>query len=125
MSDQSPSDLSRVARVSEHMRQLAEELPKQIIRKFKKRKVESTFTDNIWVADLSDMLLRSKFDKGVRSLLWLIGIYSKYAWVIPLKDTKGNTITNTFQKLLDESKRKPNKIWVDKGIEFYNRSMKS
>ena len=45
-------------------------------------------------------------------------IYSKYAWVIPLKDKKGITITNVFQNILDESKRKPNKIWVDKGSEF-------
>ena len=122
MSDQSPSDLSRVARASEHTRQLAEELHKQIIKKFKKRKVDSTLIDNIWGADI---LLRSKFDKGFRFLLWIIDTYSKYAWVVPLKDTKGNTITNTFQKILDKSKRKPKKIWVDKGIEFYNRSMKS
>ena len=46
-------------------------------------------------------------------------------WVIPLKDKKGNTITNAFQKILDKSNLKPNKIWVDKGNEFYNRSMKS
>ena len=51
-------------------------------------------------------------------------VYSKYAWVIPLKDKKGITITYAFQKILNESKRKTNKIWVDKGSEFYNRSMK-
>ena len=67
----------------------------------------------------------SKFNRGFRFLLCVIDIYSKYAWVIPLKDKKGITIINTFQKILDESKRKPNKIWVEKGSEFYNRSMKS
>ena len=51
--------------------------------------------------------------------------YSKYTWVIPLKDNEVITITNAFQKNLNESKRKPNKIWDNKGIEFYNRSMKS
>ena len=56
---------------------------------------------------------------------WHIDIYSKYAWVVPLKDKKGVTIANSFQKILDNSKRKPNKIWVDKGSEFYNRSIKS
>ena len=71
------------------------------------------------------MQLMSKFNKGFRLLLCVIGIYSKYAWVIPLKDKKGITITNPFQKILDESNRKPNKIWVDKGSKFYNRSMKS
>ena len=67
----------------------------------------------------------SQFNKGFGLLLCVTDIYSKYAWVIPLKDKKGITITNVFQKVLDESNRKPNKIWVDKGSEFYNRSMKS
>ena len=54
----------------------------------------------------------------------VIDIFSKYAWVVPLKDKKGITITNAFQKILDGSNRKPNKIWVDKGSEFYNSSFK-
>ena len=49
----------------------------------------------------------------------------KYAWVVPLKDKNDMTITKTFQNILGESNRKPNKIWVDKGSKFYNRSMKS
>ena len=56
---------------------------------------------------------------------WVIDIYSKYAWVIPLKDKKGITITNAFQKILDKSNCKPNKIWINKVSEFYDRSMKS
>ena len=71
------------------------------------------------------MQLISKFNKGFRLLLCVICIYSKYAWVILLKDKKGIMITNAFEKILDESDKKPNKIWVDKGSEFYNRSMKS
>ena len=67
----------------------------------------------------------SKFNKGFRFLLCVIDIYSKYAWVIPFKNKKVITITNAFQNILNESKRKPNKIWVDKCSEFYNRSMKS
>ena len=58
-------------------------------------------------------------------MLCVIAIYSKYSWVIPLKDKKGITITNASQKILKEFNRNPNKIWVDKGSEFYNRSMKS
>ena len=81
--------------------------------------------DNIWGTDLADTQLISKLNKGFRLLLCVIDIYSKYAWVIPLKDKKGITITNAFQKILDESNRRPNKIWVDKGSEFYNRSVKS
>ena len=67
------------------------------------------------------MQLTSKFNKKIRILLCVINIYSKYAWVIPLKDKKGITITNVFQKFLKKSNRKQNKIWVDKGSEFYNR----
>ena len=71
------------------------------------------------------MQLISKFNKGFTFLLCVIDIYSKYAWVVPLKDKKGVSIVNAFQSILKKSKRKPNKIWVDKGGEFYNRSMKS
>ena len=67
----------------------------------------------------------SKFNKGFRFLLCVIDIYSRYAWVIPLKDKKGITITDAFQKILQESNKKPNKICFDKGSEFYNRSTKS
>ena len=105
--------------------QLAEELRKPIIRKFNKGKAQSPFIDNIWGAELADMQLISKFNKEFRFLLCFIDIYSKYAWGIHSKDKKGITITNAFQKILDESKRKPNKIWVHKGSEFYNRLMKS
>ena len=89
---------------------------------FEKRK--STI-DNIWGAVLADRQLISKFNKGFKFLLCVIDVYSKYTWVILLKDEKGITITNPFQKLLDKSNRKQNKIWADKGSEFYNRSMKS
>ena len=68
--------------------QLAEELHKAIIRKCNKRKVYSAFKDNIWAADLADMQLISKFKKGFRFLLCVIDIYSKYAWIVPLKDKK-------------------------------------
>ena len=94
-------------------------------RKFNKRKLHSPFTENIWGADLADMQLISRFNKRFRFSLCVIDIYSKYAWVIPLKDKKGITITNAFQKSIDESNWKPNKIWVDKSNEFYKRSMKS
>ena len=70
------------------------------------------------------MQLISKFNKGFRFLLCVIDIFSKYAWVIPLKDKKGISIADAFQKILNKSGRKPNKMWVDKGSEFYNNSFK-
>ena len=105
--------------------QLAKILHKPIIRKFRKRKVHRPFTENIWSADLVKMQLISKFSEGFRLLLCVIDIFIKYAWVIPLKDKEGVTLTSPFQNNLKESNRKPNKIWVDKGRKIYNRSMKS
>ena len=102
-------------------KQLAEELHNPIIRKFKKKKVHWLFIDNIWGADLADMQSINTFNKGFRFLLCVIDIYSKYAWVVPLKDKRGVTITNAFQNFLHESNRKRNRIWVDKDREFYNR----
>ena len=104
--------------------QLADELHKLVIDKFKKRKVHSSFKNNIWGIDLADMQLLSKFNKEFRFLFCDIDIFSKYAWVIPLKDKKCISIVNAFQTVLKESSHKPNKIWVDKGSEFYNSSFK-
>ena len=70
------------------------------------------------------MQLISKFKKAFRFLLCFIDIFSKYAWVVPLKDKKGVSIVDAFQKILDDSNRKPNKIWVDKGREFYSNFFK-
>ena len=104
--------------------QLAEELHKPIIRKFEKRKLHAASKDNIWGADLADMQLLSRYNKGIRFLLCVIDIFSKYAWVVPLKDEKGVSFVTAFQLILKQSNTKPNKIWVDKGSEFYNASFK-
>ena len=70
------------------------------------------------------MQLLNKYNKGIRFLLCVIGIFSKYAWVVPLKDKNGVSIVTAFQTILKQSNRKPNKIRVDKGFEFYNASSK-
>ena len=106
-------------------KELAKGLHKSIIRKFEKRKVHPNFIDIVWATNLADMHLLSTFNKGFRFLICVIDIYSKYAWIIPLKDKNGIRITNAFQLFFDETNCKSNKIWVDKGSEFYNRSMKS
>ena len=87
-------------------RQLAEKLHKPIIRKFKKRKVLSSFKDNISGDDLANIQLLIRFNKIIRFLLCMVDIFSKYAWVIHLKDKRGITFTNAFQKTLNYSKRK-------------------
>ena len=82
------------------------------------------FKVNICPEDLADMQLISKFNKGFIFSLYVTDIYSKNAWVVLLKDKKGVNIVNAFQKMLKESARKPHKIWVDKGSEFYNSHLK-
>ena len=66
----------------------------------------------------------SKYNKGIKYLLCVIDLFSKYACVIPIKDKKGTSIVNAFKKILSDSDRKPNKIWVDQGSEFYNKPFK-
>ena len=102
--------------------QLVEELHKPIIRNFRKRTVYSELKDYIWGADLSDMQLMSKLNQGFRFLLCVIDIFSKYALVVPLRDKKGVSIVNAFQKILNDLARKPKKIQVDKRSEFYSNS---
>ena len=109
--------------INESNYQLANELHEPIIKKFKKRKVYSSFRDKIWRVDLADMQSLSKFNKGIKYLFCAIDLLSKYAWVIPLKNKKGTSIVNVFQKIISKE-RKPNKIRVDQGSEFYNQSFK-
>ena len=68
------------------------------------------------------MQLISKSNKGFRFLLCVIDVFSKSAWVVPLKDKKGVSIVNVLQSIFKKSNRKPNRIWVDKGSEFYSSS---
>ena len=120
------SDLKHVnTKLIPQNEQLADKLHKPIIRKLEKRKLYSAFKDNIWGADLADMQLLSKYNKEIRFLLCVIDIFSKYAWVVPLKDKKGISIVKACQSILRQSNRKPNKIWVDKGSELYNADFKN
>ena len=82
--------------------QLANELHKPVIKKFKKRKVHSSFKDNIWGVNLADMQLLSKYNKGIKYLLCAIDLFSKYAWVAPIKDKKGTSIVTAFKKIISQ-----------------------
>ena len=98
---------------------MADELHKPIIKKFDKRKVYSQFKDNIWGVDLADKQSLSRKNKGIKYLLCATDLYSKCAFIIPLKDKKVISIVNAFNKIIKQSNRKPNKIWLDQGGEFY------
>ena len=80
-----------------------------LLENFKKRKVYSSFKDNIWGVDLADMQSLNRYNKGIKYLLCAIDLFGKYAWVIPMKDKKSTSIVNAFKKIILEG-RKPNKI---------------
>ena len=95
------------------------EFLKLVIKKFNKRKVYSQSKDNIWGVDLANMQSLSRKNKAIKYLLSVIDLYSNYAFVIPLKDKKGISIANAFNKIIKQSNSaKPNKIWVDQGGEI-------
>ena len=95
----------------------------EVIKKIKRGKIYARFKDSIWAADLAEMGSLSSKNKNVKYLLCVIDVFTKYAWVKPLKDKKGKTVLNAFMEIVNESNRKPNKLWVDQGREFYNKLM--
>ena len=104
-------------------RLLAEELHKPVRRKFEKHRVLVNDIDKIWAADLADMQAFSKFNRGIKYLLAVIDVFSKYGWLIPLKDKTGKSVASALKTVFKE--RKPEKMWVDKDKEFYNKDVKS
>ena len=113
-----PSSLERSSSI------LADELHKPVIKKLNKRKLYPQFKDNIWGVDLADMQSLSRKNKGIKYLLCAIDSFSKYAFVVTLNDKKGISIVNAFNKIIKQSGKKTNKIWVDQGGEFYNNVFK-
>ena len=101
---------------------LAEELHKPVRRKFKRRRVLGNGIDRIWATDLVDMQAFSKFNRGIKYLLAVIDVFSKYGYLIPLKDKTGKSVASALKTIFKE--RKPEKMWVDKGKEFYNKNVK-
>lgn len=103
--------------------ELADELHKQRRVHFPRRRVVVKGIDQIWSADLVDMQAFSEYNKGVRYLLNVIDVLSKYAWSVPIKAKTGTTITDAFRSI--SKTRKPKMLWVDKGTEFYNRTFRN
>ena len=101
---------------------LAEELHKPAKRKFNKRRVMVSGIDKIWAADLADMTAFKDYNDGYTFLLLVIDIFSKYGYLVPLKNKKGETVANALKTIFKE--RKPEKLWTDKGREFYNKDVK-
>ena len=108
----------------QQQQQLAKEVFSPQITKFKRQRIIPLNKDETWSADLIHKLSLSKYNKNYKFILTVIDIFTKYAWAIPLKNKSGLSITNSFKTILSEG-RKPEKLWVDRGSEFYNKSFKS
>jgi len=80
--------------------------------------------DEIWAADLADMQALAKDNDSFKYLLTVLDTFSKYGWIVPLEDKTGKSTADGFAKILASSRRKPGKVWVDKGKEFYNKDVK-
>ena len=102
---------------------LADELHKPIKRNFTRRRVIVNHIDEIWCSDLVEMQQFSKWNKGYRYLLMVLDVFSKYGWIVPLKDKKGETVTEAFKTIFKKG-RKPQYLWTDKGKEYYNKHFK-
>ena len=102
---------------------LADELHKHIKRNFTRRRVIVNHIDEIWCSDLVEMQQFSKWNKGYRYLLMVLDVFSKYGWIVPLKDKKGETVAEALKTILKEG-RKPQYLWTDKGKEYYNKHYK-
>ena len=90
-----------------------------------KRRVIVKDIDDIWAADLVDMIKFSRYNKGFKYLLTVIDVFSKFGWIIPLKDKSGKSVSEALESIFKNSNRSPNNLWTDKGKEFYNASVKS
>ena len=102
---------------------LADELHTPIKHTFTRRRVIVNHIDEIWAADLIDMQKFSKWNRGYKYLMMVIDVFSKYGWIVPLKDKKAESVTNAFKTIFNKG-RKPQYLWVDKGKEFYNKHLK-
>lgn len=94
------------------------------MKHFRKRRVVDNSIDEIWAADLVDMQAFAKFNGGIKYLLTVIDVFSKYGWIVPLKSKTGVEVARAFEKIFSEG-RQPEKLWVDKGKEFYNKNVKA
>ena len=115
----------------QQQQQLAKEVFSPQITKFKRQRIKPLYKDETWSADLIDKSSLSKYNNNYKIISTVIDIFTKYAWAIPLKNKSGLSITIGFKNVLSENRqggsesRKPEKLWVDRGSEFYNKTFKS
>ena len=103
-------------------KEIAKEIFSPVLKKFDRIKIIPHYKDECWSIDLIDRSSLSKYNKNYKFIFTIIDNHTKYAWAIALKDKSGKSTTAAFKKLIETSKRKPHKIWLDRGKEFYNKT---
>ena len=108
--------------MSEKKKEIAKEIFSPVIKKFQRIQIQTHYKDECWSIDLIDRSSLAKYNKNYKFIFTIIDNHTKYAWAIPLKDKSGKSTTNAFKSLIEKAKRKPDKIWSDRGKEFYNKT---
>ena len=101
---------------------IAKEIFSPVVKKFDRIQIQTHYKDECWSIDLIDRSSLAKYNKNYKFIFTIIDNHTKFAWVIPLKDKSGKSTTTAFKKLIETSKRKPEKVWSDRGKEFYNKT---
>ena len=100
-------------------------LHKRCLKKFKRNKVITNGIDDLWQIDLADLQNVSKYNNNYRYLVTCIDVFSKYSWVIPIKNKLADTVLEAFKKIIESSNRIPNMLQSDQGTEFINNKFKN
>ena len=100
--------------------EITKEIFSPVIKKFQRIQIQTHYKDECWSIDLIDRSSLSKYNKNYKFIFTIIDNHTKYAWAIPLKDKSGKSTTIALKSLIEKEKRKPHKIWSDRGKEFYN-----
>ena len=108
--------------MSEKKKEIAKEIFSPVIKKFQRIQIQTHYKDECWSIDLIDRSSLSKYNKNYKFIFTIIDNHTKYAWAIPLKDKSGKSTTTALKSLIEKTKRKPDKIWSDRGKEFYNET---
>ena len=106
--------------MNQKKKEIVKEIFSPVIKKFQRIQIQTHYKDECWSIDLIDRSSLSKYNKNYKFIFTIIDNHTKYAWAIPLKDKSGKSTTTALKSLIEKEKRKPHKIWSDRGKEFYN-----
>ena len=103
-------------------KEIAKEIFSPVIKKFPRIQIQTHYKDECWSIDLIDKTSLAKYNKDYKFIFTIIDNHTKYAWAVPIKNKTGRSTTNALKHLIEKEKRKPDKIWSDRGKEFYNKT---